>query len=125
MLHYAYQKVPSPTPQSKSFAVTHERNDRMVDVSGNNKVITTIAESSGTINTAKIATTKQQLSIPLPYPNVVLRPDEMKFHCQTCIQAQDLTYSMVQTMVDSWETNVKCIPHWQRIAAEFLLRKYA
>jgi hypothetical protein len=60
----------------------------------------------------------------LPYPHIKLRPEEVKFHCQTCIKAHEVTYSMVTTVIDSWEKDLKSIPDWDRIGGELLLRKY-
>jgi hypothetical protein len=73
-------------------------------------------------NTTNIsAPTETQMK--LPYANVVLRPEEMKFHCQIRIMAYEVKYSMVTTVINSWEHDLKTIPNWDRIGGELLLRK--
>jgi hypothetical protein len=52
-----------------------------------------------------------------------LRPEEEKFNCQTRIQASEVKYSMVTTVTESWEQDLKTIPNWERIGGEILLRK--
>ena len=60
----------------------------------------------------------------LPYAQyVTLSPEEVKFNCQTRVMAHEVKYSMVTTVVNSWERDLKTIPNWDKIGGEILLRK--
>ena len=60
----------------------------------------------------------------LPYAQyVTLSPEEMKFHCQVRVMAHEVKYSMVTTVTNSWEQDLKVIPGWETIGGELLLRK--
>ena len=61
----------------------------------------------------------------LPYAQyVTLTPEERKFHCQVRVMAHEVKYSMVTTVINSWEQDLKTIPDWDKIGGELLLRKY-
>ena len=53
-----------------------------------------------------------------------LRPEEEPFNCQIEIPACAVKYSMVLTVTESWDRDLKKIPNWDRIGGEILLRKY-
>ena len=60
----------------------------------------------------------------LPYAQyVTLSPEEVKFNCQTRVMAHEVQFSMVTTVVNSWERDLKTIPNWDKIGGELLLRK--
>jgi hypothetical protein len=110
-----------------------EESDRTSSDNVNNTITTTLDNVQTTIIPITVGTnntTKTNDSIPdvitLPPPNknVILRPDEMKFHCQVRIMAHDVKYSMVTKVLNSWENDLKVIPKWETIGGELLLRKY-
>jgi hypothetical protein len=62
--------------------------------------------------------------LELPYAKyVTLSPEEMKFNCQKRVMAHEVKFSMVTTVINSWEKDLKTIPEWDRIGGELLLRK--
>jgi hypothetical protein len=79
-------------------------------------------------NNAIVLAGKAAAAVPtqeLPYAQyVTLTPEEKKFHCQIRVMAHEVKYSMVTTVINSWEQDLKIIPDWDKIGGELLLRKY-
>jgi hemoglobin-like flavoprotein len=55
----------------------------------------------------------------LPYAKYVnLTPEQRKFHCQTPVIAHDIKFSMVSTITNCWEQDLKIIPNWDKIGGD-------
>ena len=94
-----------------SLSSSSSRNTNILDDSENAVVAAGIA--------AAVVPTQE-----LPYAQyVTLSPEEKKFHCQIRVPAHAVKYSMVTTVINSWEQDLKIIPDWDKIGGELLLRK--
>ena len=100
------------------------------DVEGPLSLSTSSSRNSNTETSSDRATvattTAAVVSVEsLPYAQyVTLSPEEMKFNCQVRVMAHEVKFSIVTTVITSWEHDLKVIPGWETIVGELLLRKY-
>ena len=89
-------------PMSISSSSSHHTNNN--DLPENNVIVLA--------GVAAAAVSAQEL----PYAQyVTLSSEEKKFHCQKRVMAHEVKYTMVMTVVNSWEQDLKTIPEWDKI----------
>ena len=126
---FVKKNVPEPTKTKKIKKSKKPSTPRQEDVgeplsASSSHTVASDHAAGGAVTSTAAAVAAAVAVQALPYAQyVTLSPEEMKFHCQVRVMAHEVKYSMVTTVINSWEKDLKVIPGWETIGGELLLRK--